>query len=353
MLFPLLWKHVEGCNLFYRHPVHHRCGSDRIVPLKNGLYAQCTYLTLNPTIAAYVQYVYSCVHSDKTHELSLCRALSVDLRFTDAPKDLMTKFVDCLVRLPNLRTLEIFSASHISLVTRGLKRKCARFTSIRELWISNILAKFVGSCPNVESVIVTDGLSRDGAKTLSSYGKELKRLKRVVGVYSDQVWQGELRDTFWSEADAQRWRITEVVQGCPDLREICIKGAIRSVHEPVSPRVRSFRDSHTYRLAQADIEPAEHLRSLKHLAVVDIDFIIVLPYPKNSTEWELDMAQTETELEAWRRQLIKVLKDSSSKERKFLRWKVYAYDSQRCHSISGGSRVAVEGELEVLPETSS
>ena len=88
----------------------------------------------------------------------------------------MTVFVDCLVQLPNLRTLEIFSTSHIGPITRGLKRKCARFPSIRELGISNMSAKFVGSCPNVESVTAAGGLCYDGATLLSSYGKELKKL---------------------------------------------------------------------------------------------------------------------------------------------------------------------------------
>lgn len=130
----------------------------------------------------------------KTHEVPLYSALSVDLRFMNAPKDLMTVFVDCLVRLPNLRTLEIFSTSHLDPITRGLKRKCARFPSIRELGISNATMKFVGSCPNVESVIVTDGLSGDGAPILSSYGKELGKLKRVVGVNECYVREGELKD---------------------------------------------------------------------------------------------------------------------------------------------------------------
>lgn len=126
------------------------------------------------------------------------RALSVDLNFMDSPKDLMTKFIDCLVRLPNLRTLEIFSTTHLGPITRGLKRKCAQFPSIRELGISNSTVKFVGSCPNVESIIVTDGLSWDGAPILSSYGKGLGKLRRVVGINECYVRQGELRDAFLS-----------------------------------------------------------------------------------------------------------------------------------------------------------
>jgi hypothetical protein len=129
----------------------------------------------------------------KTHEVPPCRTLSVDLNFANAPKDLITTFVDCLARLPNLRTLEIFSTTHFGPITRGLKLKSARFPGIRELRISDATVKFVGSCPNVESVIVTDGFSRDGASILSSYGKELRKLERVIGVNECYVREGELR----------------------------------------------------------------------------------------------------------------------------------------------------------------
>ena len=54
------------------------------------------------------------------------------------------------------------------------------------------------------------------------------------------------------------------------------------------------------------------------------------------------------DLETWKRHLIEVLKDSPSKERKFLRWKVtevpnFTYPH---HDV-----VVEVGELEVLPET--
>jgi hypothetical protein len=159
----------------------------------------------------------------------------------DAPKDLMTKFVDCLVQLPNLRTLEIFGVSQP--ITELLQKR-ARFPGIRELWISEPLAEFVGSCPNVESVTFTDGLSWDGTEILSSQGK---KLKRVAGVHQGYVWQGELRDTFRSEADTQWGYITEVVQGCPDLQEISIKGAIGGVPRPtVGLPVKNSRGSGAY-----------------------------------------------------------------------------------------------------------
>jgi len=64
MLFPLLWQYVEGCNMLnYRPPAHF---SSYMVPmLKNGLYAQCSYLINNPTVCTYVQYVCSCTLSKK------------------------------------------------------------------------------------------------------------------------------------------------------------------------------------------------------------------------------------------------------------------------------------------------
>ena len=110
----------------------------------------------------------------------------------DTPKGLMTEFVDCLVRLPNLRTLEIFDVSNINTVSDALIRNRAQFPSIRELQVSEVLAEFIGRCPNVESVMAPDGPS---VKVLCSHGKVLRRLKRVVGVHMDDVWQRELRDT--------------------------------------------------------------------------------------------------------------------------------------------------------------
>ena len=68
-----------------------------------------------------------------------------------------------------------------------------------KMYISERLPRFmypsliVGSCPNVEAVTATGGLSLVGAKTLSSYGKGLERLKRVAGVEEGCVQLGRLR----------------------------------------------------------------------------------------------------------------------------------------------------------------
>jgi len=123
----------------------------------------------------------------------------VDLQFAGAPKDLMTNFVDCLVRLPNLRTLDIFSTSSIESVKQGLRRECARFPNIRELWIGDMLGTFVGSCLNVESVTTLGGLSCD-VRSLCLQARELKRLKRVAGIHKLDLLQGELRE-FLVEGD--------------------------------------------------------------------------------------------------------------------------------------------------------
>ena len=194
---PLLWEYVEGCNLFIRC---HYSMLDEMVPLKNGLYDQCSYLAQNPTIGAYVQCVHFCIHPNETNEVSPCRALSTDLWFTDTTKDLMTIFVDCLVKLPNLRTLEVFSTNRTGLVTKGLSRVYARFPSIRELWVDGVSVQFARGCPNLESVTVT-GLA---PQNICLYGNVSKGLKRVAGVPPEYVWLGESRDTFRPEAPIHR-----------------------------------------------------------------------------------------------------------------------------------------------------
>jgi len=86
---------------------------------------------------------------------------------------------------------------------------------------------------------------------------------------------------------------------------------------------------------------------------VDISFISYLLYAEESAPagCELRRARVEKDLKAWKGHLIKVLKDSPSKERKLLRWKLSEW--QIGGSSSKDMPVAVEdGELEVFPETS-
>lgn len=118
----------------------------------------------------------------------------MDLCFNGAPKDLMTKFVDCLTRLPNLRTLEIFGTSDVEPVTRGLKQKSAHFPGVRKLGISNTTAIFARNCPNVETITALPRISLEGSTILRSHGGELRNLKRVVGIAEKCVYLGEVED---------------------------------------------------------------------------------------------------------------------------------------------------------------
>lgn len=103
----------------------------------------------------------------------------MDLCFKDAPKDLMRKFVDTLVRLPNLRTLELLSVSHRSPVTKGLKRKCAKFPNIREMIVDDVYPDFIKSCPNLRSLTFRHGFSSFACVAIPLYGAELKRVAGV------------------------------------------------------------------------------------------------------------------------------------------------------------------------------
>jgi len=147
----------------------------------------------------------------------------------------------------------------------------------------------------------------------------------------------------------------EVVEGCPDLQEISVKDTIGSIRIPVvSPRLSETPGAHTLiDFTQADTKPVERLRALRHLAVVELDFITSPFHPDETGTAKSDLYRTQVEmdLKAWKACVVEILKDSPSKERKFLRWKVYK--SQRPHGIPRGIHVVVEeGELEVFPETS-
>lgn len=104
----------------------------------------------------------------------------------------MTKFVDCLIQLVNLKTLEVFSADSGEFITRGLEQPSALFPGICELGISDSTAQFVGNCPNVETITALNQLSLESATILSSRGRELKKLERVVGIAECFVQLDEL-----------------------------------------------------------------------------------------------------------------------------------------------------------------
>ena len=206
MLFPLLWEHLEGCTLF-NHIPHYDNHWVKRDTLNNGLHAQCSYLIRNPTICPYVEYVCSTSTHRTTHEMSFPRTISADLLFTDATEDLMTIFVDCLILLPNLRTLEVFSTNRSVSVEKELERECARFPSIRELWVDGRLG-LVRNCPNVESVTVMDGFSR-AIEMLCSHGK---RVRRVAGVDVLNIRRGKLRYVLVGGACSPSWKSRRAVR---------------------------------------------------------------------------------------------------------------------------------------------
>ena len=152
----------------------------------------------------------------------------MDLCLTEATKDLMTIFIDCLVRLPNLITLDVFNTSDISRVACGLERTCARFPNIRELWVHGVSVVFIESCPNVESVTTT-GVYPLNIEFLCAHGKKLKRLKRVAGIPKEYVHQGEPRGTSFPGCPFTKVIAMEVVQVWPGLQEIGIKDTIGSI----------------------------------------------------------------------------------------------------------------------------
>ena len=163
-LLPILWRDVEAC----------------LVPSPNGhtygLYEQCAYLLSNPTIATYVQCVRPFFHLNITHGPDSYRVLSVDLRFKDAPKDLMKRFINTLARLPNLRRLELLSVSHRGPVTPALKRKSAKFPNIREILVDSKYPDFVTTCPNLESLTFRYRPTYCFCKTINSCGAGLERV---------------------------------------------------------------------------------------------------------------------------------------------------------------------------------
>jgi len=92
--------------------------------------------------------------------------------------------------------------------------------------------------------------------------------------------------------------------------------------------------------SQTDSAPIKELRRLKHLAVVDVEL------EERKDREPADAADRENGRKIWKRELISLLKDSPSTERKILRWKI-AQSSMRTRAYE----VVEDEELEVLPET--
>lgn len=108
--------------------------------------------------------------------------------------------------------------------------------------------------------------------------------------------------------------------------------------------------SHTA-FGQTIVKATRSLRSLKHLAVLEIDLTASL-FAKDeldTAESERRRAQIKIDLNAWKTHLIQGLRDSPSKERKFVRWK--ASEEYTPSPVLERNLVVVEsGELEVFPE---
>ena len=93
--------------------------------------------------------------------------------------------------------------------------------------------------------------------------------------------------------------------------------------------------------SQADSELIRELRRLNHIAVVDVELAEQIDSP------HADAGQREKGRNAWKRELVSLLKDSPSAERKFLRWK-------NVHGFLGDRwvcEIVANEELEVFPET--
>lgn len=246
-LLPLLWTDAEGCISHIPYNWKTNRGG-----VGYHLYAQCAYLSSNRAVAAHV------------------RTFSVTLSFYNAPEDLMTRFVDCLVRLPNLKTLEILGAGPRAPISKALSRKYAVFPRIRELRITPACHHFIRKCPNLKNLTFTGTMDIHAPSTLESYGKELERVAGVT-IY---CWRG----------------IYAVSRGCPDLREIGIVGSIVS-----------------------DKTIIQRLRQLKHLSIIDVNL---------DRRKDILVADWEKMRAAWRRELMSILRDSPSTERKFMKWKI-------------------------------
>ena len=91
----------------------------------------------------------------------------------------MEKFIDTLLRLPNLRRLELLSVSHRSPVAAALKRKSTIFPNIREMAFGAMCPNFIKSCPNLESLTFRCVLDHSACRAIKMHGAGLKRITGV------------------------------------------------------------------------------------------------------------------------------------------------------------------------------
>ena len=175
MLIPLLWTDVEACVRHTHYDPNTGSGG-----VGSSLYAICLYLSLNRTIAVHVRFVrlftpwFTAAQDHRS-----CRTLSVILWFQEAPQDLMKKFVNCLVQLPNLNTLEILDVGSWVPISTHLSRRKVIFPSIRVLRITSTCHPFIKKCPNLEDLTFTNMLNSHAQNTLRYNGETLKRVAGV------------------------------------------------------------------------------------------------------------------------------------------------------------------------------
>ena len=107
------------------------------------------------------------------------------------PQDLIDKFVECIVRLPNLKTLEVLEVRARAPISKALRRKHAIFPTIRELRITPACHHFIRKCPNLKDLTFTTTMDTYAPSTLLAYGKGLRRVAGVTGGV-----HGELRKNY-------------------------------------------------------------------------------------------------------------------------------------------------------------
>ena len=91
----------------------------------------------------------------------------------------------------------------------------------------------------------------------------------------------------------------------------------------------------------------KQLRQAEHLAIIEVDLIEHKCWPFYDP---LDVL--EEKRNAWKRGFIDILKDSPSKDRKFLRWGVAHTRSYPGPNLPQSYDIVEKGELEVSPDTS-
>ena len=256
----------------------------------------------------------------------------------------MKKFIDTLVRLPNLRRLELMYVSHRSPVTAQLKRKCAIFPNIRELIVDDIYPDFIKSCPNLESLAFRHRLGECALQSIRLYGAGLKRVTGVF-LFTDHHLEGKftthrLRNLLTRIGPST----TVVVQSCPKLQEIGLIFPLYVCLPPFSAITVSVFD-----IPQEDRPVSNRvfdlLRQVRHLTVVEV----VLNERRTKNRVVPPPDALEGARNSWKRNFIDVLENNISKDPESFRCRVVTLKTFRRSDHSTGCGVIESGKVEVLP----